>query len=186
MERIKKIADAKPSKIILREKDMTECEYKKLAKNVIEICNSESAVCILHNFANTALELNCTSLHLPLSVLYQTPEDIRKKFKILGASCHSVEDALAAQNLGCTYITAGHIYETDCKKGLPGRGIDFLKSVCKSVSIPVYAIGGINSDNIAEVQNAGAAGACIMSGVMTCENVNEYFEKIKEKINEIQ
>ena len=89
----------------------------------------------------------------------------RDAFQILGASCHSLEEAVEAENLGCTYITAGHIYETDCKKGLPGRGIGFLKKICETVSVPVYAIGGIGAENIQEIKNAGAAGGCIMSGV---------------------
>lgn len=88
-----------------------------------------------------------------------------------------MEDALEAESLGCTYITAGHIFETDCKKGLPGRGLAFLRNVCVSVSIPVYAIGGIHDGNIAAVRGAGAKGACIMSGLMQCEDVKEYLRR---------
>ena len=80
-------------------------------------------------------------------------------------------DALEAQALGCTYITAGHVFETDCKKGLPGRGLEFLRSVCAAVDIPVYGIGGIDADNIALVRNAGANGACLMSSMMVTEDV---------------
>ncbi len=67
---------------------------------------------------------------------------------------------------GADFIVAGHIYETDCKKGLPGRGIDFLTSIVEQVDIPVYAIGGIRGSNIDEVASAGASGACQMSFYM--------------------
>ena len=89
-------------------------------------------------------------------------------FDIVGTSVHSVEDALEAQRLGADYVTAGHIYETDCKKGLPPRGLEFLKNVCDSVDIPVYGIGGIkiNEEQIEEVKKCGASGGCIMSGMM--------------------
>lgn len=89
-------------------------------------------------------------------------------FSETGCSVHSVEEALEAQRLGATYLTAGHIYTTDCKKGLPPRGLDFLRSVCKAVSIPVYAIGGIHpgTKQLSEVMNYGAAGGCIMSDMM--------------------
>ena len=90
----------------------------------------------------------------------------KKAFPILGVSCHSVEEAGKAKELGCTYIIAGHIFETDCKKGVPPRGLEFLKEVCDTIDIPVYAIGGITMDNIALVKNAGAAGGCMMSGLM--------------------
>ena len=101
-------------------------------------------------------------------------DEQRSRLKVLGASCHSLEEALEAERLGCTYIIAGHIFATDCKKGLPGRGLDFLKSICENVSIPVYAIGGIDSSNIEAVRNAGAKGACVMSGFMQCEDVETY------------
>ena len=43
-------------------------------------------------------------------------------------------------------MTAGHIYVTDCMKGLAPRGLGFLKDVCSTVNVPVYAIGGIKFD----------------------------------------
>ena len=88
----------------------------------------------------------------------------------IGCSIHSVEEAIMAEKLGASYITAGHIYATDCKKGLAPRGLDFLENVVRSVSIPVYAIGGIDieGDRRKEVMIRGAAGSCIMSGMMRC------------------
>ena len=79
-----------------------------------------------------------------------------------------MQEARRAQQLGADYLIAGHIYPTDCKKDLPPRGLNFLREVCGAVSIPVYAIGGIHpdADQIRQVMNAGAAGACIMSAAM--------------------
>ena len=62
---------------------------------------------------------------------------------------------------------------------MPGRGVEFLRNICEAVSIPVYAIGGINPENLCEVKKAGAAGGCIMSGVMQCDNVQEYLKGLK-------
>ena len=61
----------------------------------------------------------------------------------MGTSIHSVEEVKEAVRLGADYLFAGNIYETDCKKGLPGRGLDFLRQVCMESSVPVYAIGGV-------------------------------------------
>lgn len=179
LKRIEKIASANPKGIVLREKDLTEKEYKDLATKVIEICNRYNTPCILHNFTKVALELNHPYIHLPLHILENASAEDRRKFKVLGASCHSVDYAVRAEKLGCTYITAGHIFDTDCKKGLPGRGLEFLKNVCQSVKIPVYAIGGISSERIKAVKNAGAKGACVMSGVMMCEDVEEYLGEFR-------
>ena len=77
-------------------------------------------------------------------------------------------EALEAEALGASYLIAGHIYATDCKKGLPARGTGFLRAVCEAADIPVYGIGGMHLDEaqIKEVLGCGAAGGCIMSGMM--------------------
>ena len=175
LERLKEIARQRPAGILLREKDLTPEEYRKLARDVQSICEKAGVPCILHSFTGVAEELEADALHLPLPLLRKLPGEDRGRFRQLGASCHSVADAREAQSLGCTYITAGHIFDTDCKRGLPGRGLDFLREVCGAVTIPVYAIGGIEPKRMAEIFAAGAAGACVMSGPMVCEDVGTYF-----------
>ena len=175
LERLKEIARQRPAGILLREKDLTPEEYRKLAREVQSICKKAGVPCILHSFTGVAEELEADALHLPLPLLRKLPGEDRGRFRQLGASCHSVADAREAQSLGCTYITAGHIFDTDCKRGLPGRGLDFLREVCGAVTIPVYAIGGIEPKRMAEIFAAGAAGACVMSGPMVCEDVGTYF-----------
>ncbi|HEX9025328.1 MAG TPA: thiamine phosphate synthase [Clostridium sp.] len=159
--------------IVLREKDLPENEYKDLATKVLKICEKNNTECILHTYYKVAIELNCKKIHLPLHVLKSKP-DIYKEFDEVGVSIHSVSEAIEAVNLGATYITAGHIFETDCKKDLPPRGLSFLSSVCSLVNIPVFAIGGISLSNAEKAINAGADGICIMSGLMNCENPREF------------
>lgn len=59
-----------------------------------------------------------------------------------------------------------HILATDCKKGVPPRGLTYLEEVCNAVSIPVYGIGGITIENAKEVINHGVEGICMMSSLM--------------------
>lgn len=174
LEQIRKICEWGPESIILREKDLTEKEYKDLAEKVLAICSEYQIPCILHTFYRTAMELPCDGLHLPLPLLREVAAGenasvwCREKFTKLGTSVHSVEEAIEAEKLGATYITAGHIYATDCKKGLPPRGLSFLREVCEAVDIPVYGIGGIkfHMDQWIELGKCGAIGGCIMSGMM--------------------
>lgn len=175
-EQIKVICELKPSFIILREKDLSENEYEVLARKILNICDSYGVKCILHTYWKVALKLGQTSIHLPLDTLRQLEANEIKAFQTVGSSIHSADDAIEAQNLGASYIIAGHIYETDCKKGVPARGVKFLQEVCESVQIPVYAIGGIHFETSepgkilhsqeTELTKAGAKGACIMSGFM--------------------
>ncbi|AQS10345.1 regulatory protein TenI [Clostridium saccharobutylicum] len=161
--------------IVLREKDLSENDYKKLAAEVLKVCRKNNTECILHTYYKAAKELNCRKIHLPLHVL-KSNLTIYKEFDEVGVSIHSVNEAIEAMNLGATYITAGHIFATDCKKGVTPRGLDFLSSVCSSVNIPVYAIGGISPANAQKTIDVGAEGVCIMSGLMTCKNPELVFE----------
>lgn len=162
--------------IVLREKDLSENDYKKLAAKVLKVCKKNNTQCILHTYYKVAKELNCKKIYLPLHVLKSNP-NIYKDFDEIGVSIHSVSEAIEAMNLGATYITAGHIFSTDCKKDLPPRGLSFLSSVCSSVHIPVYAIGGISPANAEKAINVGAEGVCIMSGLMTCKSSKLFMAK---------
>lgn len=174
LTRIEKIVSCRPAGIILREKDLSPAKYKVLATQTMALCARYDVSCILHSFVDAAIELQAKAIHLPLHILRSMTEAQKAQFDTIGASCHSAEDAAEAQRLGCAYITAGHIFETDCKKGLPGRGLSFLREICGHVTIPVYAIGGISPRNLPAVHGAGAKGACVMSGLMRCEDPAAY------------
>ena len=176
-----RIAAAQPRAVILREKDLQPEEYKALAEQAMRICAEHGVQCILHSFADIAAVLGADCIHLPLHILCGLPDEMKRRFCVIGASCHSVGDALEAQRQGAAYITAGHVFATDCKKGLPPRGLDFLREVCAAVSIPVYAIGGISAGNYGSVRAAGAAGACIMSGLMTADDPKEFLHRFREE-----
>ena len=139
LERIRKVAEAHPHALILREKNLSLDEYAALADQVAAICRKTGTRLIIHQFYELIVDQdifksgNYEYLHMPLNKLEElfknhpvTYKKLRFRLLGLGASCHSVEDAKLAEKLGCTYIIAGHIYNTDCKKGLEGRGTDFL------------------------------------------------------------
>lgn len=177
-QRIEKIAKEKPEAIVLREKDLSEKEYAALAESVMKICAKYGVTCILHSFIETASDMDCDIIHVSLQQLRRMDEREKKRFKKIGTSCHSVEEAHEARRLGCGYIIAGHIFDTDCKKGVPPRGVEFLSKICREVELPVYAIGGIDTENIEFIKNAGAEGACIMSGFMKCPDVHEFMKDL--------
>ena len=175
-ERMEKIISSGADAVIVREKDLKEREYEELARRVIKICERAQISCILHTYAEAAVRLNCRKIHFPLHVLRvlsQSQETMIRHFSTVGASVHSPEEAREAQALGADYVTAGHVFATDCKRGLEPRGLEFLRETVNAVSIPVFAIGGISAENVEAVRKAGAAGACIMSQMMR----GEFYEK---------
>ena len=181
LQRIRKISDSEVQYIILREKYLSEQEYFNLAKNVLSVCDKDKL--IIHNFPETAVKLGVKKIHLPFSAFKDLKG--RADFDLLGTSVHSTEDAIFAEENGADYITAGNIFETDCKKGLKGKGVNFLRNVCESVDIPVYAIGGINADTASgfkAVTEKNFAGVCVMSLLMQCENIDNEVLKLQSKL----
>ncbi|MDD3220994.1 MAG: thiamine phosphate synthase [Clostridia bacterium] len=172
LKQIEKIAAARPDGIILREKDLQPLDYELLAKKCQVLCNAYETPLIINHFHEVSQKIFNRRIHLSMAVfkeLAQRPEGIGK-WKCLGVSVHSREEALYAEEIGADYVIAGHIFLTDCKKGLAARGLDFLKEICDSVNIPVFAIGGMDLVHGPMALEAGAAGICMMSELMksTC------------------
>lgn len=159
-----------PHAVILREKDLSDAEYEALARNILILCREAGVSCFLHSRTEAARRLNCTRLHLSVEALKAKKSDeltyMKKYFHEISVSCHSMEDMEEAVKLGATQIVLGTIFETDCKKGLKGKGLEFVKKICEKCPVPVYAIGGINIERLPLVMEAGAAGGCMMSGFM--------------------
>lgn len=167
LHRIGQLAQARPYAVMLREKDLDLPSYERLAGKVKEICDRYGVLLILHQHGIVAEKMKLSHLHLSLPALraYQPGEHSL----LVGASVHSVAEAEEAQALGAGYVVVGHIYATDCKLGIPPRGVSLLRQVCQAVALPVFAIGGITRENAREVLASGARGFCVMSAAMTCK-----------------
>lgn len=166
LTRIRRIARVHPRAVILREKDLSPEAYASLAEQVLAICREEQVPCFLHTDPALARRLGCTRIHFPLAAIREmTREDLAPLTEI-SVSCHSVEDVRLAAAKGATQIVLGTIFETDCKKGLPGKGLAFLRECCGATTLPVFAIGGIQLSHRQALLEAGAAGGCMMSGFM--------------------
>ena len=181
-KQIKKIFSAYEKKIILknfeivaltlREKDLDKNEYLNLVEKIYPICKKYGIDLILHQNYDLNLDekYNIEGIHLSYEIFKSLNKNIRekliKKYKRIGVSIHSLEEAKDVENLGATYVVAGHIFETDCKKGLEPRGLNFIKELSSILTIPIFAIGGINEENSNLVLNSRAFGVCMMSSLM--------------------
>ena len=181
-KQIEKIFSAYKRKIILedfevvaltlREKDLYKNEYLKLVEKIYPICQKYRIDLILHQNYDLNLDekYNIGGIHLSYDSFKSLNKNIRegliKKYKKIGVSIHSIDEAKEVEMLGATYIVAGHIFETDCKKDLEPRGLKFIQELSLILTIPIFAIGGINQENSNLVINSGAFGVCMMSSLM--------------------
>jgi thiamine-phosphate pyrophosphorylase len=86
---------------------------------------------------------------------------------VLGTSAASVEEARAGETAGAAYVGAGPVWATPSKPDAdPAIGLDGLAEICRAVSIPVVAIGGIDASNAADCIRAGAAGVAVIRAAL--------------------
>lgn len=170
LEQLEKVTKLHPHALILREKDLTDDAYESLAKKVFDLCKREDITCFLHTKIEIARKIGCQNIHLSIPVLKGLSETEKKAltedFCEISISCHSMEDVEIAMAGGATQIILGTIFETECKKGVLGKGVEFVREICQKCPLPVYAIGGMNLQRMPLVIDAGAAGCCMMSGFM--------------------
>ena len=170
LKQLEKVTKLHLHALILREKDLADDAYESLAKKVFDLCKREDITFFLHTKIEIARKIGCQNTHLSIPVLKGLSETEKKAltedFCEISISCHSMEDVEIAMAGGATQIILGTIFETECKKGVLGKGVEFVREICQKCPLPVYAIGGMNLQRLPLVIDAGAAGCCMMSGFM--------------------
>lgn len=106
--------------------------------------------------------------------------------KIIGASAHSVKEALREEKEGADYIGAGALFVTDTKEDASSMALETFHDICKAVSIPVVGIGGITAGNIIKLADSGLAGVAVSSAMLRNENPKEEASLLKTKIERIK
>lgn len=170
LPRMARIAAAKPRAVILREKDLDAAAYASLAQAVQNLCAPHGVPLVLSGRAALACRLG-----LPVQISVPALREAGAPPVPFGVSVHCPEEAAEAARAGASWLVAGHVWDTACKAGLPGRGEAFLRAAVQAAgTAPVYAIGGVTPARMPAVRAAGAAGACVMSALMSCADPAAY------------
>ena len=161
--------------VVLREKDLTYDLLLPIAVKIKNIIGNSGVKFIINNNVEVAKYVDADGYHTNFESF------INENISFSGAqgvSVHSLEEAIEAERHGANYILLGHIFKTDCKKGVPPRGTELIRTIRKHVSIPIISIGGIHPDNVHLVMEAGSNGIAVMSSIMKAKDpyslVHEY------------
>ncbi len=180
LRQVKGALDAGVRLVQLREKHLEGGALLCLARSLRELTSEYGASLIINDRVDIALLSNADGVHLGQSGF--SPRDARKIIgsdKLIGVSTHSLDEAMAAESQGADFITFGPVYETPSKAayGAP-VGLAALKAVCGRAAIPVYAIGGIKNDNVAEAMRSGASGVALISAIMASPDAREAADRL--------
>ena len=183
---ISELLDAGVTAIQLREKDLGDTALIQLAQPIATLCENYGAKLFI-NTSNRRGEVTSplrrnvmsiagvTGVHLPANTeSVETVKAATEGNLYVGCSVHSLAAAQKREAEGADFVTYSPIYPTASKPGYgPAVGVAGLAAVADSVNLPVFALGGITSDRVAECLAAGAFGVAVMSGVMSPTGAGE-------------
>ncbi|MEW6108290.1 MAG: thiamine phosphate synthase [Nitrospirota bacterium] len=163
----------------LREKDLSIMELLDMAYRLRELTDRYNARLFINDRIDIALAAGADGVHLGNSSI---PAKAARKAAggkmLIGVSTHSIEEAKKAERDGADFITLGPIYETPSKMeyGRP-LGTEILNRAKKEISVPIFAIGGINQDRVEEVLDSGAYGIALISAILASEDIKTTTER---------
>ena len=166
------LLDVGVSAIQLREKDLSDAEYIKLADSLCKLCHAYSAQLFINSRIEIATEIGADGLHLPgdSASVEKVIEETNRRL-IIGVSVHTLTEAKQREMEGADFITYSPIYPMPSKPDYgPAIGVEGLRKVTEKINIPVFALGGITPERVSECLDAGAHGVAVMSGVMSPED----------------
>ncbi len=154
----------------LREKDLSARDLFELGTRVQNAIAGRAKL-ILNDRVDIALALNADGVQLPEDRF--SVADARRIIGpnlLIGRSVHSVSGAVEAQSDGADFLIAGTIFPSPSHPYGPTQGVDFLRALCREVPVPILAIGGVTTQNVAEVMEAGCSGVAVISAISEAED----------------
>jgi thiamine-phosphate pyrophosphorylase len=156
----------------LRAKRLADAEYLELGRGIVSLCRTAGVPFFVNDRVDLVAELGADGVHVGQTDLpFEAVRAAVGARTMIGVSTHSAEQALDAERRGAQLIGFGPVFATTSKLDPdPVVGLEGLRAVCASVRIPVIAIGGITSANVADVRAAGAQLAAVISAVCRAED----------------
>lgn len=171
----------------LREKAGSSRELLDWAKRVKEITDKYDLPLLIDDRIDIAQASGAAGVHLGQSdIPVKIARQILGLDAIIGATAKTLEQAAVAANEGADYLGCGAIFPTTTHVKTVQTSVATFKAVCESVTIPVYAIGGMRPERVNAVANTGAAGVAVVSNVMQAKDPAAQVEQFKRAMQENQ
>lgn len=165
----------------VREKSKTGREYMELAARVKKITDRYGIPMIIDDRLDVALAVDAAGVHVGQSDI---PVAVARRLvgadKIVGATAKTVEQAVEAEKAGADYLGVGAIYPTTTKVITKITEVSTLNDICRHISIPVTAIGGLNAGNLDILKGSLMDGIAVVSAVMKSSTPRETAAELRE------
>jgi thiamine-phosphate pyrophosphorylase len=173
--------------IQIREKDLSTRALLDLARKAVSFAAGKNTKILINDRLDVAHACGAAGVHLggesaPVAdvVHWCRAGNAPQGFQV-GASCHSLQEAVAAEQEGADYLLFGPVFETPSKLAYgPPQGLDRLAEICLKIRIPVLAIGGIGRENSRDCMNRGAAGIAAIRLFQESKNLAAWVDLLRK------
>jgi thiamine-phosphate pyrophosphorylase len=186
LEVVKKAVPGGVTIVQLREKSVSTKEFILQALCVKDFLNAHKIPLIINDRVDVAMAVHANGVHLGQNDMpLKMARDILKNSMIIGASAHSVREAIEAEASGADYLGVGPVFPTTTKKDTnPVCGPEEVCLIKKSVKIPVVGIGGISKKNAHTVIKHGADGIAVVSAIVTANDPEKEADMLRKIIDQ--
>jgi thiamine-phosphate pyrophosphorylase len=182
------LCDGGSDLIQLRAKNSSPDEIRKMAEAILPVTRRAGVGLVINDHPDIAQELGAELCHLGQEDFFDSGrkhvEELKNKSSKLqiGLSTHTPEQARRALAAEPDYIAIGPVYATGTKPTAKPVTLDYVRWAAANVTIPWFAIGGINLKNLDEVLEAGARRICVVSAILNPTDVAKACEEFKKKL----
>ena len=170
----------------LREKNLNTEAFLQEAIQIQSLCRTYGVPFVINDNIDIALAMNADGVHVGQKDMEVSK--VRAKLgpdKLIGVSAQTVEQAVKAEKEGASYLGVGAVFATDSKLDAIEVSHETLKEICKSVEIPVVAIGGINKENIKELSESGICGVAVISAIFAQSDIEKATDDLKKQVEKM-
>lgn len=181
-EQLEEALKAGVTLVQLREKELDHAAFSEKAKSIKRMTDRYQVPLIINDNIEVAIACDAAGVHVGQED--KCPQEARRQIgpdKILGVTAKTPEQAKLAQEQGADYLGSGAIFGSQTKKNARPMTNEMLKQITAAVSIPVVAIGGINQDNIHQLEGTGVAGAAVVSGIFGAKDIGQTVKVLRQQ-----
>ncbi|MCM1506722.1 MAG: thiamine phosphate synthase [Ruminococcus flavefaciens] len=167
----------------LREKNISFEEYVSRAVEIRKVCHAYGVPLIINDDYRVALASSADGVHVGAedTAVAEIRKHVGENF-IIGATAKTIQQAQKAQSEGADYLGVGAVFPSPTKTNAIRITPEILTEICKSVSIPVVAIGGISLENVHIIKGCGQSGIAVVSALFAQEDVKLSAERLRAEL----
>lgn len=178
--------DGGASIVQLREKDATSREFYETAVRLREITKARNVTFIINDRLDIAMAVHADGVHIGQKDLpCKEARRILGDDYLIGVSAVTVEEAKQAEADGADYLGVGAMHVTQTKKNTRPVTPALLTEITSSVSIPAVAIGGIQQENLCELEDTGIHGVLVVSAILAKEDITAAARNLRNAMEEL-